>query len=198
MQIDLRLEARDLLREVKRLGDDIEARVLVRALNRTGTTVRAEAARQVKAEGDLPLKIGEIKRAIRATKATRAKLEVVVSARGRQRIPLTAFGARQTGKGVTVRIGGRRMVIPHAWIAPIRGGRDGVRIRAPGFKPQLFDAVSYRARRISRAGPDYPIAEIMAPGVPQIFIQGRILRALREVGVARFKDVLAQELRYRT
>jgi hypothetical protein len=195
MNIDVRFDAKRAIATLEGYRRGIGERAIARALNRTGTTVRAEAARLI-APQVRPIKINEIRRAITIRRATPANLVTVVRAGGRRRIPITALGATQNRRGVRVRIGGRSVLIPHAFIQPVRGGRDAARIRAPDFKGQLFDQVRFRGKRVQRSGPDFPVAEIFAPGIPAAFVDREVLVALGRVARARFVVALAQELRF--
>jgi hypothetical protein len=209
MRLDVRFDAQRALASLSAYQAKVRDKALVKALNRTATTVRAVGARAIAAEMK-PAKVTEVKKAISINFASRAKLVAVVRANGRKRIPLTAMGARPTNKGVTVRVGGKVYTIAHAFINKVRKGRRGVRIRAPDFRAQLVDAVKFRAGKGYRqqaglvsarsgrrlAAGDYPIAEIMAPGVPLVFVQRGVMRAMRAAALDRFRTVLEQEVKY--
>lgn len=195
MKLDVRFGAARAVASLSAYHSKIRDRALVRALNRTATTVRAVAARLIAPEVK-PLPIAEIKKAIAIERATRSKLVAVVRAGGRKRIPLTMLGARQTKTGVTVRVGGKVYTIAHAFINEVRGSRLGARVRAPDFKAQLLNAVKFRAKRLRRSGIDYPIAEVMAPGVPTVFVQAKIMQGMRRAAIERFNTVIAQEVKF--
>jgi hypothetical protein len=195
MRIDVHFDAKRAIAALEGYREGVGARAVSRALNRTATTVRAEAARVI-APQVRPLRIGEIRRAIAVRRSTPDTLVAVVRAGGRRRIPITALGARQTRAGVRVRVGGRSFLIQHAFIGPVRGGRDGARIRAPDFKGQLVDAVRYRQKRVNRSGMDVPIAEIFAPGIPAVFVERQVLEVLGRVARERFAVAIAQEVRF--
>ena len=210
MRIDVRFDAARATAQLNGYAAKLRDKSLVRALNRTATTVRAVGARLI-ADEIKPIKVGEVKRAISIKFANRTTLVAVVRANGRKRIPLTALGAQQTKTGVRVRVGGKVVAIEHAFINKVRRGRLGVRIRSFDFKAQLFDAVKFRSRRNRaldyrtkrgavparrRGNPDYPIAEIMAPGVPLVFVQQKVMQGMRRVALERFATVVAQEVKF--
>jgi len=196
MKIDVLFDARLATLQLTAYRQALADKAVARALNRTATTVRAEAARLI--AGELrPVNVGEIKKGITIRRATRNFLTATVRANGRRKIPITALKARQTKKGVTVRVGGKTYSIDHAFITK-KGNRDKARLRAPSFKGQLVTATDYRAKRTGKKGPDYPVAELFVPGVPTVFVEARILRALGAVARQRFAVALAQEVKFAT
>lgn len=198
--IEISFDKDAAVQRLKRLERDIYEKAMARALNRTAASVRAEAARRIKREIGSKYKIGELKKSIAVIRANTTTLVAIVRPSGRKRIPLAAFNPRQTASGVTVRLGNRTVSIPHAFIRRPRGwDREAVRIRAPAWKAQLVQDVQFRPRRSGeyRGKPDYPIAEVMAPGVPILFVQANVMAALKAHARERFATIIAQELRFR-
>ena len=163
-----------------------------RALNGTATTVRAAASRLIRDELGGALKVGEIRKALRITRATRNELRAVVAALGRKRIPLSSFKPRETASGVTVRIGSRSVNIPGAFVTK----SGAVRLRTPNWRSVLYENAVRRRQRITRGGLDYPIAQLFAPGVPAAFLLPRILDTQRRIAVARFDVLFERELKF--
>jgi len=209
LKIDVRFDSKKALVELSAYGRKLHDRAMVRALNRTATTVRAVAARLIAPEVK-PIKIAEVKRAIKIKKAERIRMVAIVRAGGRRNLSLPQLGAMQTKTGVRVRVGGKVYNIAHAFINKVRKSREGVRIRAPDFRAQMVGAERFRAKRTGRgyarkgghsraAGftiGDYPIAEIFAPGIPTWFVQDRIMAAMKRSAVERFRTVIEQEVKF--
>ncbi len=209
MRLDVRFDASKAVASISVYQNKLRDKVLVKALNRTATTVRAVGSRLIAAEMR-PVKVTEVKRAISIKFANRLSLVAVVRANGRKRIPLPAVGARQTKTGVNVTVGGKVYSIAHAFINKVRKGRLGARIRSDDFKAQLVNAVKFRAGKGNRqsagfipgrggkrkTGGDFPISEIMAPGVPVVFVQTKILQGMRSAALERFNKVIAQEVKF--
>jgi hypothetical protein len=213
MRIDVRFDAAETLQKISAYGKKVRDRALVRALNRTATTVRAVGARLIAAPLK-SIKVSDIKKSINIKFANRSKLLAIISVFGRKRIPLTAYSPIQTATGVTVSVGGKVFNIPHAFIRKIkRSGRLAVRIRSFSWRAQLPENVQFRSRRVrgpakvhrlsdgsfSRTllgDPDYPIAEIAPYGIRFGFSQENNIRAMRKVAIERFSVVLAQELKF--
>jgi len=166
---------------------------IARALNRTAVTVRASAAREISRELGGAIKVGQVRKAIRQRNASRDQLAAVLTATGRRIIPLSAFRPRQTAAGVTVRIGSRSVSVLGAFIT--RSG--AVRMRTPDWKAALYDQVQRRRRRIARGDvPDFPIAQLFAPGVPAVFVQPAILNAQEQLARERFGVEFERQLRF--
>jgi hypothetical protein len=108
--------------------------VLRNSLNDTATHVRAESVRRIRA--DWNVKADTVRRAMVVRRATQGKLEAEVRTSGAP-LPLIAFGARQTKRGVTTQVkkGGARVLVAGAFIATMASGHRGV-FRRVG-KPRL-------------------------------------------------------------
>lgn len=197
IDLDITIGTAEQQSRLARLRIDIQDKILVRVLNRTATTVRAEGAKRIKqAMKGSSIKTNQIRAFIRIDKATRGNLEAHIRPAGSLRIPLGVYAkTRETDAGIAASRGVGS--IPHAFVAKMKSGHVGVFIRAPSPSDQLFTSITYRSKRAKSRGSDLPIAEIMAPGVRAVFIREEILSAMRRVAVERGREVLAQELRFR-
>jgi hypothetical protein len=165
------------------------ARATSRALNRTATTVRAEAARMIQEKRALNISV--IKKAMRINRATTKRLEAAVVVSGRP-ISIRHFSslglARTNGKvtgitGISARIlrgGPRRLLMRHgnkAFTNPKLGG---------GL------AIAYRTGK-SRL----PISSwAPVPGLPTVLVQSKIVAAIRKVVAEVFPKRLKEEMNY--
>jgi Prophage minor tail protein Z (GPZ) len=161
-------------------------KAIPRALNKTATTARAEAARAIKDAG-YGMKIGAIKNAISILRASDGELIVYIRATGRP-LPLIAFGARQVLGGVSVQVKHGRKVIKNAFIATMKSGHKGVFQRVDGSR--------HISRRVRRGGPQLPIKELYGPSIPSQFTSQAIRDAIARTARDRFPIVLKQELKY--
>ncbi|WP_080436323.1 hypothetical protein [Burkholderia ubonensis] len=113
--------------------------------------MRTGASREIRAAG-YNLKAGTIRKTLSATRATPARLIAALTATGRP-IPLINYGARQTTKGVTVRVKNGSKTLRHAFIATMASGHIGV-----------FERVGTGHKRVTRNGRAYwsglPIREL--------------------------------------
>lgn len=162
-------------------------KAIERALNKTAVTARATTARQIRDAG-YAIKIGAIKDSLSIRRATEAELVAVLKATGRP-IPLFKYGARQTSSGVTVNVKEGRKTIPHAFIATLASGHQGVFLRTDKSH-----------KKVTRNGKTYysglPIKELFGPSIPSAFanevVQSAVISAIRD----RFPVVLRQELKF--
>ena len=140
--IDLKIDAVRIADQIAALGNEAP-RAIVRALNRTIASVRTLVIREIADDTGLANK--DIRPSIGVTNATfsRPAARLVVTGR---RIPLIAFDARQTLRGVTY-IGRRgRGEIRGAFIATMASGHRGV----------------FKRRGVARL----PIDELKGPSLP--------------------------------
>jgi hypothetical protein len=175
----IRIDVRDNLKGValryQRLGTDVRDKALVRALNRTATTVRAEASREIRKQYNLKSRV--VKDQIRITRANRATLTAVIQASGRP-IPLIEFDARwnRRMKGASVRVKHERKVVRGAFIATMPGGHRGVFVRKGD-------------RRL-------PIRQLFSISLPTAFTQKQVTAAIVAAAQARFPVAIEQEMKF--
>jgi len=164
-------------------------RATTRAINRTLTTVRAAAGREVAA--DLGVPVRQVTAAMVITKARFTTLRGVISVTGR-RIPLINLKAtgpepsRGKGQGVSYSLGGQRRRIGSAFIATLRSGHRGV-----------FRRIGTSARRSRGAwSPNLPIVELKGPSIPRVTAKRSILNALKTLGQTTLVRNLQSEIRF--
>lgn len=174
LRVDVRTNFRETLARIALAEGEIANAAAVRALNRTGAAVRTEAVRQIR--GRYNLRAGTVRDQIRIVRASRQRLTVDVIASGAP-IPLVEFGARQTKKGVTVRVTKQRKLVKGVFIARMKSGKVGV-----------FE-------RLGKAR--LPIRELFSISLPRTFTQRQILAALQKVAAERFNLEFQRDLAYR-
>lgn len=176
MQFGVKLEVNAVLKSLNKLQYEIVPIAASRALNKTLTTVSAEAARQIKA--DLGgLKIREIKAQFKKLLSRPRALTVTLIATGK-RIPVIKLDphAMQTGTGVTYHTGKTVHEIPQAFLATVKNGHYGV----------------FTRRGKSRL----PISEKFGASIPKVFLNAAVQDAMRKIAVIRWSKVFMQELDY--
>ena len=186
MQLNLRVDIEGALRKFSVTKAE-SRKAIVRALNKTATTAKAEAARDIRDAG-YGLKIGEIKKAISIRRANNTVLTAKVRATGRP-IPLIKYSARPNANGVMVKVKEGRKLVPHAFIATMPSGHKGVFLR----KGTQHKKVMQHGRAVWSG---LPIFEVFGPSIPAAFSNEVVQRALIEQVKERFPVVLRQELRY--
>lgn len=180
--VDVRMDVRGTRRYLSEVERRVVPQVTVRALNRVGTTVKAEAARAIREEAPA-LKIGRIKQRITIRRANPIGPEVVITARGAG-MPLIEYRARQVRGGVAVTIKRGRTVVRHAFMATMKSGHQGV------FMRRLQGEA--RARRL-------PVDELFSSTVADLFSNpkaiSRMLRVAGQRWPIEFERELAHALR---
>jgi hypothetical protein len=167
-------------------------RATARALNKAIVSVRAEAARGVKAE--LPsLKAADIKDAMRiertkgSTSVGEQSAAVVVSARPVELYrfaakPRRLQSARGPRVGVTVKVKKERKVVAGAFIAQMKSGKVGVWKAAGGTTKSGKSRINL----------------LYSTTVQDIFLNDGFMAPLQDFARARLETVLAQELAFET
>lgn len=179
VKIDVRHDMNAIIVGLENYRKELIDGAVVRALNRTATTVRAEAARDIHQEYQ-GLKIGAIKDRIDIQRANKITQRVVISVSGRP-IPIVEFDARQTAAGVTVKVKGTRKLLRGAFLARMPSGHIGVFYRR-GF-------AGHRAGRL-------PIDQVFSISLPVAFSNKKVMDAVVRSAQERFPDALSQEVRF--
>ncbi len=152
-----------------------------RALNRTILTARTHAVRSLAEDVGLPQR--EVRKSMSLRRATRSELAATLTVTGR-RIPLIAFGARQSRAGVSYGLRRGRTVAYGAFIATMRSGHRGV-----------FRRVGASVRRSPGAwSPNLPIVELRGPSLPFVFSRRKIIAALRAAVELAYPKNLEHEM----
>ncbi len=158
----------------------------VRAINRTMTTVRAEAARRMQ-PNYRGLKVSALKKQMRFQRATRSKAVAWVTFSARR------FGLFQNWKTRQTRQGVRVSQLPWAletW--------DGTRIDIGKLRQAFIQRPGGKSNVYVRIGQQrYPIQGLVVPGLSAAFVQLRIGEALVITARNRFAQAFAQEAKFR-
>ncbi|KVM47118.1 hypothetical protein WJ58_28880 [Burkholderia ubonensis] len=160
------------------------ARATARALNKTAAQVRTGASREIRAAG-YNLKAGTIRKTLSTTRATPARLIAALTATGRP-IPLINYGARQTTKGVTVRVKNGSKTLRHAFIATMASAHIGV-----------FERVGTGHKRVTKNGRAHwsglPIRELYGPSIPDALGNAAVQKTMGQLIEDRYPTILAHE-----
>lgn len=158
----------------------------VRALNRTASSVRTEASREIRQRYNL--KASVIKANMRIVKATRSRLVAEIVATGK-RIPLIEFGARavnpwnvagrshrRRGGGVSAAVTKTRRLFKGAFIAVMPSGHRGVYLRQ---------------------GEGRKIRQLMGISIPKAMVERQVNATLAKFAAQRFRIEFERDLKYR-
>jgi hypothetical protein len=182
-------------------------KAMSRAINKGLATARVEARKKVQEEVTASTKY--VNRAFVENKATYSKLEGLLVSAGIP-VPLIAYAARQTNKGVTVRINtsGSRVLWPHAFIAEMKNvSKEGEesehrgvfwrKTKHPGkvwkrgvkkkFRFTKGDTSEWNQYRLH-------VQQQFGPSIPAIFERGPILEYVERQGGIAAEEELARQV----
>jgi hypothetical protein len=174
---DITSDLREVQWLVNGLGAGVE-RATTRAINKTATSVRAQAAREIQQKR--ALLIGRIKKDLGLTRATMARQVAVITARGRP-IPMREFKPSQTRQGVSVRISkasGR--------VKLKRNGNKSFQVAKIGNN--IFVRRGKARLPIDKWPP--------VPGIPRVFAQRQVESVMRRTVADRLPVLFSQELNF--
>jgi hypothetical protein len=191
IQVDIRHNIKSAAAQLAGLSKGMADTAIVRALNKTAQQGKTETVRAIKERYKIGTRV--MSKSISIQRAGRNVLQARIRVEGRP-LPMMAFNPRRTPRGVSVSISGRRFVVPHAFIATMKSGHQGVFARG-GYKVTVqgtgenFGAFSFGKQR-------FPIGELFTFSLPQGFnnkaVQKRVQKRINE----QFPKVLAQEINY--
>ena len=169
-----------LERELRGFPKNSLPKVMSRALNRTASEGRTRLSRLLSQK--LGLKVKDVRDRIILSKATYSNWRAFLRI-SRRRIPLLAFKARQTFKGVTYSKGGNRVLIAHAFIQTMvgkKGGRKGdlhttAKYRraewfGSGLTLDQIDEVSHGGVYKRKSSSRLPIQGLAGPSLGRVFV----------------------------
>ena len=173
-------------------------RATARALNKVAAQAKTQAAREIKDRYQIGTRT--ISKYITVSRrASQTMLVAEVRAEGRP-LPILAFKARQTRKGVSVEVvRGHRKLIAHAFIKTLKSGHRGVfaRTSASGASGYLGGSFQFRhgkGSRLRKKGHDLPIGEILTIGIPQAFSNRVVIERLDRLVQEKFPQLFRHEL----
>lgn len=192
--------ADEVVRSLDAFGHAILGRAASRAVNKLADQAKTAGLREVSAIYGIGPRSFE--RYVTVKLAAAGEFQASIRAKG-QGLPLYLFDARQTAKGVSVRIKGRRFVVPHAFIATMRSGRVGVFARGAyggqgitkptgeRFGRFVFGS-SYRGRNRARL----PINELYTFSPPDAFANPRVVQAMSDRVQDQLDKVMRREIAF--
>lgn len=180
MKLDVKSDVSQVLKRLDELQREGVPKAASRALNKTLTTITAEAARQIKVDiggGTGGIKIKDIKAQLQKFFAKPKSLTATLHAKGK-RIPIIKIDPNVvlTATGVAYRSGGTTQEIPHAFLASVKNGHRGVFVRKGDTR--------------------LPIGEKFGPSVPKVFQNRAVVDAIQKMARLRWSQVFQHELYY--
>lgn len=187
IKIDVRGSMDRIIADMGNIKREVVEKAAPRALNKVIDQVKTAAAREMRGAG-YKLKVSDIKKGLKTSRASPSMLTATVKASGRP-IPLVQYGARPTAKGVSVDVLHGRKVIAGAFIATMSNGHKGVYVRVG----KLHKKVSKGGRAMWSG---LPIKELFGPSVPDGLANSAVQEALQRLVQEKFPDILRQQIKY--
>jgi len=184
VKINVAVDTRAIALQLDALRDNIVAPAAASALNRTATSVRAEAVRFIRRT--LPLPAKSIRNRLRVERATKASLAARIVATRDYDPPLSTFDPKWRQRqpvGASVKLPGRaRQTVAGAFVARTRYGRDAVFLRVSSARTPL---------KFLRA------SDIGLPTVASAFLQAGADASVLALARERFRANFQRELTFR-
>lgn len=200
ISLDSDLERTEKL--LNRFSKDVRERVVKTSLSKMAAQAKTQAATSIKDE--YKINVRTIKKALNIKVGSGSKLEAAIEVEGKP-LPLYAFSPRAYGGksgwpkrgkkhkegGVSVKIKGKRIKVPHAFIATMKSGHKGVFARgswsnSKGSK-QSFGNFKYDVERL-------PIQELKTFSLPQAFSNKVVYAEVVKVIRLKFPKILEHEI----
>jgi hypothetical protein len=174
--ITVKADVEEVKRWMNSLQRDKVPAAASRAINKTLANVKTESSKRIRDERALSASV--VKGTLTIYKANKAYLYGSLIASGRP-IPLREYQARQTNKGVTVKVspGGRKLIV-QAGNHAFQVGRYGDHVYIRTGKSRL------------------PIKKLYGPSIPATFLKQKIIDAMDRVAGDNWPKRFAEELRY--
>lgn len=168
VKIDLK-ELNEATTLLSAVANAIPDRALSRALNYTGNRARTQVVREV--SKDTSITYGRVRDSIRTTPSTPSTKSYTLTAKGHE-LPLSEFGPKQTRQGASVRVWGKRTVLPHTFVVP-------------SLNNNVFERTS-RAR--------LPIRMLWGPSIPKELVSEKVIEAFKTTAETILPQRVVDEL----
>ncbi len=192
IELEIKSNRKEIVADMSRYVGE-QQKAVVRALNKTAISARAEASKEVRLAG-YNLKASAIKASFSIKKANADNLVVVLKATGSP-IALINYGANQTKAGVSFKVKAGRQVMRHAFIATMKNGHVGVfeRVGNARIKGAKGSKILMNGKR-GRA--NLPIKELYGPSIPDTLGNSVVSKAIMKKINETFPKILAAELNF--
>ena len=165
-------------------------KVVTRSLNKTLTGVRTDSVREIQKVITPNAKI--IRDTFKLEKANYAKLSATIKSIGKP-LPLLAYKANQTKKGVTVQVekASARVLFHGAFIATVKKHKGVFQRKKPPYRTKRSNKLPWK-----RFAEKYrlPIEEKFGPKVPDIMGRAEVMKPILEKARIRLKKELDHQL----
>lgn len=176
--------------QLDRFADDMQRVAAVRAVNKLADQAQTAGFREIAKIYDIGPRVMENYASIRQAGA---ELEATITVKGKG-FPLSEFKPIRTRKGISVKVKGRRVLIPHTFFTPktnqrvfARGGYGGKGVVKP--TGESFGRFAFGRSRL-------PINQLWTLGPATAFANDDVTNAMQDRVEEQAGKVLASEIRF--
>ncbi len=194
MHYSLETDIRAAQKGLGDLGRKVFPAALAAAINKTIRFTNVAASKEIRQVYNI--KAADVKKTISVKKASKNRLRAEFASRG-ARIALAKFGAKQTKRGVTVKVkktGGRKL-IKGAFLSTMPSGHKGVFHRMKDWKKKEISG-----KKSITGGKVYHglrIVERTTVSVSQMLKSAKVRSVIRKTIRDRFPEQLANQIKFR-
>ena len=193
MKLDVRSNIDEVLAKMNGHRRDVVEKAIPLALNRVGEMARTHVGRQIRAEG-YNFSASEILGAVRLSKANRGRLMVTMGIRRRAKLLLN-FNARETKRGVRVKVKGAVKLLKGAFIGQLRNGEHAVFIEDKSAGQTILRKGRQYKHGSKGGWQAYPVRKLYGPSVGGAYAHEKVQGAMRTFILERFQDRLKHEIK---
>jgi hypothetical protein len=193
----IRTNADEVLSKLDAFVSDVRTVAGARAVNKVGQQAQTAGFRRISELYGVGPRTTERYASIRLAGVGERNPEFVLTVKGAG-FPLVDLNPIQTRKGVSVRIKGRRHVIPHTFLKRMPNGHLGVFARGAYGGKGLLDATGEAVGRFRFGRSRLPINELRTFAPPNTLREASVIDAMQARAAEQMPVVYAQEVRFAT
>ena len=175
---------------LKRVAENLRKKIVVRALRKTTAQAKTETRKAIKDEYKISSRV--IGKSITTKTVPSTPPHAEISVQGGP-LPMYALNAKQQKAGVRVKIKGRTIVVPHAFIATMRSGHTGVFARG-SYKGAVDPTGTFGNFTFGK--PRLPVGELRTFSLPQGFGSKTVMTRVILKFQAKYPQVLFHEVEW--
>lgn len=196
MNLTISVDTKKVQQDLNRLAEGVRDKAVARALNKAAKQAKTAAGREIKQRYSLSTRV--FNKTVTMKKANKNSVEVIMRVEGKP-FPIMGFRARQNKTGVSFVLGGRRVMVRHAFMATMASGHKGVFARG-GY--QKTTGVIETGETWGRHGAfrygslRTPITELKTFSAPYAFMNKAVQRELKLKIYEQFPKLLDHEIKW--
>lgn len=193
MKLAVRTNVDEVFADLDRFVEDAQSRAVPRAVNRLAEMAQTAGLRAVNEEYRIGPRAFE--RYLTMRLARDGEFEASIRSKGGG-LPLQLFAPRQVRAGVSVMVKGRRVIVPHAFIARMKSGRVGVFARGAYGGRGLKRSTGQSFGRFAFGRSRLPINELFTFGPAEAWSSERVVGAMSDRVQDQLDKVMRRELAF--